>query len=458
MNDVQLQFWIGAAALTVITLLWLLRPLWRPAPADTGVSEAERARLNRRAFDERQQEIAQLHADQRIDDTQRAQLEAENARRFLAESQTLEERAAQRRSPVLLWVLLLLLPVVATGVYFRVGAWPAVSDWLTRTAPGQEKIEESQSMQELLLVLRTRLHRDPDDVDGWYMLGRSYINLGQPDQALQAFHRARELAPMEADYLVASAQALRLMQGESQDAGGNAEVDRFLRQALLLNPDHEGARLLTAYRDFESGRYAQAISHWQALKSARGVDSEAIAYLDQAIAKAQAAQMANGDHTSQKAPATTDNAVPAPAATAATVTTPATTTLAATTPATAAPAAGDTQAANAAVQVTVSLGNAVKLPEQGRVFVLARAAAGGPPVAVVARDLPVQWPLTVTLDDTQAMTPAARLSAQDKVNIVVRVSASGNAKAQSGDWQVGRDNIDWRQQRALQLKLEQQLP
>lgn len=438
MNDVQLQFWISAAALTVITLLWLLRPLWRPAQTDNSVSDAERARLNRRAFDERQQEIAQLHADQRIDDAQRAQLDAENARRFLAENQTMDDKTAQRRSPVLLWILLLLLPVVATGVYFRVGAWPAVDDWLTRTAPGQEKIEESQSMQELLLVLRTRLHRDPDDVDGWYMLGRSYINLGQPDQALQAFHRARELAPMEADYLVASAQAMRLMQGENQDAAGNAEVDRMLRQALLLNPDHEGARLLTAYRDFESGRYTQAISHWQALKSARGVDSEAIAYLDQAIAKAQAAQAAGAGQQAAETPASDAVAVAADAA--------------------AATPAGETSQSTAAVQVTVALGDAVKLPAQGRVFVLARAAAGGPPVAVVAKDLPVQWPLTVTLDDSQAMTPASRLSAQDKVSVVVRVSSSGNAKPQPGDWQVTHENIDWRQQPALQLKLEQQLP
>ncbi|MFD2435338.1 hypothetical protein ACFSRI_24065 [Modicisalibacter luteus] len=42
-------------------------------------------------------------------------------------------------------------------------------------------------------------------------------------------------------------------------------------------------------------------------------------------------------------------------------------------------------------------------------------------------------PFEVTLDDSDAMAPMARLSQVDEVNLTVRVSASGEAMPQPGD-------------------------
>ena len=42
-------------------------------------------------------------------------------------------------------------------------------------------------------------------------------------------------------------------------------------------------------------------------------------------------------------------------------------------------------------------------------------------------------PLTFTLDDSSAMSPAARLSGANSVVVAARVSKSGNAMAQPGD-------------------------
>jgi len=50
-------------------------------------------------------------------------------------------------------------------------------------------------------------------------------------------------------------------------------------------------------------------------------------------------------------------------------------------------------------------------------------------------------PITVTLDDTQAMIPTMTLSSAASVTVGARVSASGNAIGQTGDWFGELENI-----------------
>ena len=69
------------------------------------------------------------------------------------------------------------------------------------------------------------------------------------------------------------------------------------------------------------------------------------------------------------------------------------------------------------------------------VFIFARAAKGPRmPLAIVRRSVS-ELPLSVTLDDSMAMTPAMRLSNFPEVVVGARVSRSGNAMPQSGDLQ-----------------------
>ncbi|MGE8366461.1 c-type cytochrome biogenesis protein CcmI/CycH [Cupriavidus sp.] len=95
----------------------------------------------------------------------------------------------------------------------------------------------------------------------------------------------------------------------------------------------------------------------------------------------------------------------------------------------------DKAAANAAVTGTVALGAlAGKAPApRDTVFIFARAVQGPRmPLAVLkrqVRDLPV----TFTLDDTLALSPANRLSAHSEVMLEARISPGGTAMPHAGD-------------------------
>jgi len=57
--------------------------------------------------------------------------------------------------------------------------------------------------------LATRLEQQPDDVEGWARLGRSYMVLGDAQKARDAYARAVKLKPDDAALKEAYAEASR---------------------------------------------------------------------------------------------------------------------------------------------------------------------------------------------------------------------------------------------------------
>ena len=420
-----------AIGLLLLTLWFLLRPLWRATEAN-----ADRTALNKNLYRERAAEIEQLFAAGSIDADEKARRDAENARRLLADTDAVERRGVTEplRKPLLL-VLAVALPLVAGLLYGKLGHYPQVQAWQSLDASALSKGDSN--MSDMLLLLRSRLHDDPEDLDGWYLLGRTYLSLQRPHEALQAFMHARKLAPQEPDYLVAYAQTLRMAE---QDAA-LPEVDRLLQQALQLDPSHEGARLLTAYRDMELGRFEQAIATFSQLKDNRAQDSESAAMLDKVIADARAAQAKAGQDQNARAAA----AAPVNPAKPGNQTEPSNQ-----------PTTGGGSATSASLSVKVSLAPGLqgRLTEKARVFVFARSEQGpGLPVAVAV--LPATaLPATVSLSDANAMNPAVKLSDQQRVTLIARISMAGTVEPTAGDLQGKLAAFDWRVQPQQSLQID----
>jgi cytochrome c-type biogenesis protein CcmH len=103
--------------------------------------------------------------------------------------------------------------------------------------------------------LAERLESDPDDLDGWLMLARSYSVLGKTDKAREAMATAVRLAPGDPAVLALEATAIR----EANGGQHNAESIAVLRQVLALDPNHAEALWIVGNAEAGAGNTDGAI-------------------------------------------------------------------------------------------------------------------------------------------------------------------------------------------------------
>lgn len=394
-----------------------------------------RLQLNKTAYRDRQQDIDTQLANQEISAELHQQLSTENARQLLSESAVTDPAGrVGKRWPLFLTIMVFLV-LGTVGVYAWLGNFAVVNHWYSLAAQDASDGRD-RSMQDMMLMLRTRLQDDPDDGEGWYMLGRSWMSLNQAGLASQAFQRAHDVAPKQPDYLVAYAQTLR-MAGADESL---PEVDRSLQQALVLKPDHEGALLLTAYRDYEKKEFAASRQIFTQLKEKHVGDAEAQTMLDQAIAKVNAGEHDLASNASGSNPSVNGVGSKPTESGSSEVRQPV-------------PAASS-ESVKMKVDLPMTLKS--KLAPSMRVFVFARAVSGPPmPLAVVTTDVG-HLPAEFELSDENAMSPSMRLSQQQMVVLGARISQSGTATPQTGDWEATTEPVDWRKAKQLVLTIDHQ--
>jgi cytochrome c-type biogenesis protein CcmH len=273
----------------------------------------------------------------------------------------------------------------------------------------------SAQIESMIDKLAARLKANPDDVDGWAMLGRSYAMLGKHELAAPALKRASAARPDDAALMADYADALAFI------SSGNLEGEpaRLIAQALKLDGKNLKALSLSGTIAFNRKDYAGALRHWETLaelapnseflKQIQGGIDEARTLLKGGGSAASASPAASGAAAKVASTATADKATAA-------------------TPAAAGPAA---------ISGTITLAKALagKANPTDTLFVFARAAEGPRMPLAILRKQVKDLPLTFTLDDSMAMTPAMKLSSVQRVVVGARISKRGDATAQAGDLQ-----------------------
>ena len=252
------------------------------------------------------------------------------------------------------------------------------------------------------------------------MLARSYTIMKRYPEAEAAYANVLRLSDEDANLLTDYADAMVMADGGVFDDESGA----LLSRALQLDPDNLKGLWLAGHWKNQTGAYTEALDYWQRAAAKLPPDSKDAAIITEQINQLQT-QLGIA-------------ATPAPVVTA---------------------TATDTnQGASLQVQVTLATEMAANAAADDTVFIYARAAQGPRmPLAIVRKQVK-DLPVTVTLDDSMAMTPQMVLSKFDQVTVGARVSKSGGAMPASGDLQGTASPIDTRTSDTIQISIDSQIP
>ena len=172
------------------------------------------------------------------------------------------------------------LPIGAIVLYLFVGSPLAL--YLPEANQGQPQLTQ-QDIEGMVERLAQRLEKDPNNAEGWQMLGRSYAALQRMPEALAAYKKALALNPNNAPLLVDYADLLAF---ENKSIKG--EPIRLVQKALQIDPNNLKGLALAGTASFETGDYKKAEEYWTKAKGLVPADSEFARGMDENIAAARA--------------------------------------------------------------------------------------------------------------------------------------------------------------------------
>ena len=302
------------------------------------------------------------------------------------------------------------------------GLYPLWSNW-NWYAPPSVGAGGGPDVAAMVRKLENHLHDTPDDLQGWLMLGRSYLALNRLDDGIVAYDHARQLDAKNAEAAMGLGEAMSLR------AGGEITpaAAQLFEEAVTLAPANPKALLYAGFAAAVRGDRALARSRWQALKALHPPPQ---------IEQMLDARIAELDAAPTPAPTSTPATSPAPAS--------------AGTSASSAGTSASAEALNAAeATVTISLAPALKsrLVSEAPMFVFAREPGSrGPPLAA-KRLTSAAIGTEVHLSPADSMLPGHVLTGGQRVSITARVSFSGQPIPAAGDlygelsYDVGRDGV-----------------
>lgn len=308
-----------------------------------------------------------------------------------------------------LWSALMLVPLISLSAYYYLGTPNAVNVEAHQVTskqgePNKHAANTAASMNELLAKLAAKLEKDPGNVKGWKMLGRSYMSMNRYSEAADVYAKLYGLVGDETSVLLAYADALAM----SRDGKINGMPFQLVMTALKIDPNNTTGLWLSGLGYSEQGEYQKAINQWQKLLPQFAGDKESEMKVNGLIAQAKSklngTELVKNPFKTQVSKKQVKN---------------------------------KSDANKKSISVTVSLSPEFinQVNPDDMVFIYAKANKGPPmPLAAIRKQVK-DLPVTVKLNDAMAMMPQMKLSSFSVVDIGARISKSGSAIGQSGDWQ-----------------------
>jgi cytochrome c-type biogenesis protein CcmH len=281
----MLIFWI-ICALFVLLALWFVLPPFFQKGDDR--KRDERRAANLLVYQDQYQELEADLKNGLIEPDQYQQEKDELERRVLDDIDAPATPIAPPPARKLGYAVAAVIPIAAFAFYFLVGNPKALSPSAanaTMPAPGNQQgdMRSSQQIEANVAKLAQRLQQNPNDAQGWVMLGRSYMSLERYADAANAYDRATVLNDKDAGLWADYAEALALANGR-QLSGKPVDA---LNRALQLDPGNQKALGLAGSAAFQAGEYKKAIDYWEKLLKLLPPGAEEVTIISDQIAKAK---------------------------------------------------------------------------------------------------------------------------------------------------------------------------
>ncbi|WP_193038485.1 c-type cytochrome biogenesis protein CcmI [Pseudoalteromonas nigrifaciens] len=413
----MILMWASFALLTLIALLFVMLPFLKKERVKTITHNANAELIS--IYEQRLVELQNDLENQRIDAQNYSESVIELKRRLLNELSP--EKSLNSRGNNRIFALTGGAFVIAlTGIFYsmtgnqqQISAWHDAMDNLAEYGERAvmqkgEPLSENE-LQAFALALRTKLSQTGDDEIAWMLLGRVAMSLNEFDMAQQSFDKALQMNPANMQVLISYSQVLLL-------EGSEASMTRaagMLSKVLQEEPQNLDAISLLALIAYERKDWVQAKAAFEVLLASMDKADTRYNMIAQRISEIEQQQAQNVDVTK-----------------------------------------------SAAIKVTVNISTELKnkQPENGILFVFAKALNGSPmPIAVVKLN-EYQFPITVELSDANSMVAGLNLSSAEDIVITARISNDDSVMPSSGELEGHSAALKRESTRQLQLQIDTLIP
>ncbi len=383
-------FWLLVVLLLLVSLAILLTPLMRRgATAEALVRDEQNINIAREQKVALDAQLSQAEISQSSYNSSYADIQGS-----LALALERDQSAAQSKSLSsgrwTLAFMALLIPVVSVSLYFKLGSYQVVQDPTLAQARAPQTAANKRH-DSSLIAIKAQLRENPDSAENWYALGRVYGSNRQFEAAIRAYRKAHGLAGDQPKILFSLADAIA-MQDNGKLLG---EPEQLIARGLALSPRFPNGLWLAGLAAEQRQDFSAAHRHWTSLLPLIAINQQSSAELRRLINGLEQPEsgLANGSiETASTAPA------------------------------------------GVLIEVDISELLKTRVQPDQVVFVYAKALRG-PPMPLAVKKIRVSdLPTSIRLSDADAMLPTMKLSAFPQIIIGARVSQSGDAVSQPGDF------------------------
>ena len=382
--------------LLLIALILLLFPLLRSVSTGGPSGREVNLQLARHRLLELESDVASGRLDAADYPSARAELE----RSLLSDIGNDVTHGLPSRTAIPTAVFIgFIFPFAAASLYLIFGTPELLKPDYTQTL-SPKTISENKLPPVAVLIeqLEKKVSQNPDDLRGLSLLTNAYMSLRRYADAVPLFERWQALDENNADLLARYADALAM--ANNGDLTGKPTA--LLEQALQINPNQIQALWLAAMAADEQHDLPAALVYLIRLQGLVVDDKEAHKEIAAMIASARSRAATSGITLSPTS--NTDTAL-------------------------------NPSESPARLSILVELDPALeqKVNTTDTLFVYARPISGSKMPIAITRRRAVEFPLRVILDDSLAVMPSQKLSDVEQVEIVARISRTGNAMPTRGD-------------------------